>query len=170
LEGVPILRIADELITIQIHNRFITMPIPRIQRRNCLAEQRRGVTTVEVAITFPILMFLILLVFDVSRMMMVHQCLGYAAQEGSRHASLATSISQSEVESITKAALQAAVPNAASTVTVTVSPSLAMGMNSGTPMIVNAQVRLSDVSWLSGNMLQHLGDPMLTASAVQERE
>jgi hypothetical protein len=37
-------------------------------------------------------------------------------------------------------------------------------------MIVNAQVRLSDVSWLSGNMLKHLGDPMLKASAVQERE
>jgi Flp pilus assembly protein TadG len=146
------------------------MLIPRTRSKDCRAQQRRGVTTVEVAITFPILMFLIMLVFDVSRMMMVHQCLGYAAQEGSRHASLATSTSQTEVESVTKAALLAAVPNAASTVTVTVSPALVMGMNSGTQMTVNAQVRLSDVSWLSGNMLQYLGDPLLTASAVQERE
>ena len=146
------------------------MQIPRRPNKGCPGRQRRGVTTVEVAITFPILMFLILLVFDVSRMMMVHQCLGFAAQEGSRHASLASSISQTEVASVTQAALQAAIPNSSSTVTVTVSPALAMGMNSGTPMIVNAQVQLSDVSWLSGKMLQFLGDPMLSASAVQERE
>jgi Flp pilus assembly protein TadG len=146
------------------------MQILRRPNKGCPGRQRRGVTTVEVAITFPILMFLIMLVFDVSRMMMVHQCLGFAAQEGSRHASLATSISQTEVASVTQAALQATIPNSSSTVTVTVSPAMTMGMSSGTPMIVNAQVQLSDVSWLSGNMLQFLGDPMLSASAVQERE
>ncbi len=146
------------------------MRIPRQPIRSCRERQRRGVTTVEVAITFPILMLLILIVFDVSRMMMVQQCLGYAAQEGSRYASLATSISQAEVESFTRTALQAAIPNAASTVTVTVSPAMAMGMSSGTAMTVNAQVRLSEVSWLSGNMLAYLGDPLLSASAVQERE
>jgi len=136
----------------------------------CAESKRRGVTTVEVAITFPILMFLIMLVFDVSRMMMVQQCLGYAAQEGCRHASLATSISKSEVETVTRNAMLAAIPNSASTVTVNVAPTMSMGMGSGTAMTVNAQVRLSDVSWLSGNLLQHLGDPMLSASAVQERE
>ena len=142
--------------------------------RRCMhvatSERRRGVATVEVAITFPILMLLIMLVFDVSRMMMVQQCLGYAAEEGCRHASLATTLSQSEVETVTQNALAGAIANASTAVSVSVSPAPAIGMNSGTAMTVNAQVRLSDVSWLSGTMLHHLGDPMLTASAVLERE
>ena len=133
-------------------------------------KQRRGATTVEVAVTFPILMLLIMLVFDVSRMMMVHQSLAYAAQAGCRHAALATTLSNTDVENVTRSALQAAIPNSSSTVSVSVSPTVAMGMNSGTAMTVNAQVRLSDVSWLSGNILNHLGDPMLSASAVQNRE
>jgi Flp pilus assembly protein TadG len=150
-----------------------TRKIHRATRRrtlSCGGTHRRGVTTVEVAITFPILMFLIMLVFDVSRMMMVQQCLGYAAQVGCRHASLATSLSTTEVESVTRKALLAAIPNSASTVTVKVTPTMSTATGSGTAMTVNAQVQLSDVSWLSGNLLHHLGDPMLSASAVQERE
>ena len=133
-------------------------------------QSRCGATTVEVAITFPVLMILVMLVFEVSRMMMVQQCLGFAAQTGCRHASLATSLSTTEVETVTQNSLLTAIPNAASSVSVSVSPGMAMGMAAGTPMTVTAQVRLSDVSWLSGNLLGFLGDPLLSSSAVQNRE
>ena len=132
--------------------------------------QRRGVTTVEVAITFPILMVLIMLVFDVSRMMMVQQCLGFAAEEGCRHASLATTLTQAEVVSVTRPSLQVAIPNNSPDGLVSVTPSLSAGTSSGTTMVVNLQVSMSDVSWLPGGILNFLGNPTLTARAVQDRE
>ena len=131
---------------------------------------RKGVTSVEVAITFPVLLILVMLVFEVGRMMMVQQCLGYAAQTGSRYASLASSVSQTEVESTTRSAMAAAISNNSSVVDVSVSPAISGGINSGTPIRVDVQVKLSDVSMVSGNLLKHLGDPTLSASAVLDRE
>jgi Flp pilus assembly protein TadG len=132
--------------------------------------KRRGVTVVEVAVAFPILILLVMIVFEIGRMMMVKQCLDYAAQQGCRHASLATTLTQTEVVSSTRDAMQAAISNNSSVVSVAVTPALAGGISSGTPVNVAVQVKLSDVSIVSGNILKHFGDPTLSASAVLDRE
>lgn len=146
------------------------MQITRKHHGRRCNQQRRGVTTVEVAITFPVLILLVFLIFEVGRMMMVQQCLSYAAEQGCRHASLATTLTQTEVVNTTRQAMQAAISVNSSVADVVVTPSLTGGLNSGMPVNVNIQVKLSDVSILSGKILKHFGDPMLSASAVLERE
>ena len=104
--------------------------------------------------------------------MMVQQCMNYAAQEGCRAASLATTLSNSQVDTVVRNALQATIPdsNNPSTVGVAVTPTLTAAVGSGTPVTVNVQVQYSDVSWLPGNFLNYLGNPLLTAQSVQDRE
>lgn len=120
--------------------------------------------------TFPVLIFLVMTIFEVSRMMMVQQSLAHAAQEGSRTASLATTITQSRVEDKVRSSLLAAIPNNASAVNVQVTPTTMSGMSSGTPVEVDVQVNLADVSWLPGGMLHYFGNPKLSAQAKQDRE
>ena len=132
--------------------------------------QRQGVTTVEVAITFPVFILLVMLIFEMSRMMMVQQCLGFAAQQGSRKAALATTLTESQVVSTVQSCMLPVISNNASVVDVEVTPSSLSGTGSGTEMAVELQVNLADVSWVPGNILQFLGNPTLTAQAIQDRE
>jgi hypothetical protein len=62
------------------------------------------------------------------------------------------------------------ISNNASVVDVEVTPSSLSGTGSGTEMAVVLQVNLADVSWVPGNILQFLGNPTLTAQAIQDRE
>lgn len=132
--------------------------------------RRQGVTTVEVAITFPIVILLVMLIFEMSRIMMVQQSLAFAAQQGSRTASLATTLAAAQVESAVQSAMAPVIPNNASVVDVNITPSTFAGVGSGTEVVVNLQVSLDDVSWVPGTMLSFLGNPTLTAQAVQDRE
>ena len=104
--------------------------------------------------------------------MMVQQCMNYAAQEGCRKACLATTLSNSQVDTVVRNALQATIPdsNNSSTVSVSVTPTLTAAVGSGTPVTVNVQVQYSDVSWLPGTFLNYLGNPLLTAQSIQDRE
>jgi len=113
---------------------------------------------------------MIMLIFEISRMMMVQQCLNYAAQEGCRKASLVTTLSNSQVETVVHNALQATIPNSNNSSTVTVTPTLSAAIGSGTPVSVNVQVQYSDVSWIPGTFLNYLGDPLLTGRSIQDRE
>jgi len=144
----------------------------RPTRATQLRKQREGTSTVEVAVTLPVFLLMIMIIFEISRMMMVQQCMNYAAQEGSRAASLATTLSNSQVDTAVRNALQATIPdsNNSSTVGVTVAPTLTAAMGSGTPVTVSVQVQYSDVSWLPGNFLNYLGNPLLTAQSIQDRE
>ena len=137
-----------------------------------LRKHRQGTSTVEVAVTLPVFLLMIMLIFEISRMMMVQQCMNYAAQEGSRAASLATTLSNSQVDTVVRNALLATIPdsNNPSTVGVAVTPTLTAAIGSGTPVTVNLQVQYSDVSWLPGNFLNYLGNPLLTAQSIQDRE
>ena len=133
-------------------------------------KQRSGVTTVEVAITFPIMMLLVLLVFEMSRIMMVQQCLEFAAQKGSRTASLSTTLTESQVENAVRNALLPVIPNSASSVAVQVTPATMAGVTSGTQVEVDVQVSLADVSWVPGTLLSFLGNPTLSAESMQDRQ
>jgi len=137
-----------------------------------LRKHRQGTSTVEVAVTLPVFLLMIMLIFEVSRMMMVQQCLNYAAQEGCRKASLVTTLSNSQVETVVRNALLATIPdsNNPSTVDVAVTPTLSAAIGSGTPVSVNVQVQYSDVSWIPGTFLNYLGDPLLTGRSIQDRE
>ena len=141
-------------------------------RRTNRNRRRDGTSTVEFAMVLPVFLLVVMLIFEVSRMMMVQQCLNYAAQEGSRKACLATTLSNSQVDTVVRNALQATIPdsNNSSTVGVSVTPTLTAAVGSGTPVTVNVQVQYSDVSWLPGNFLNYLGNPLLTAQSIQDRE
>ena len=134
-----------------------------------LRKHRQGTSTVEVAVTLPVFLLMIMLIFEISRMMMVQQCLNYAAQEGCRKASLATTLSNAQVDAVVHNALQATIPNSNNSATVTVTPTLSAAIGSGTPVTVNVQVQYSDVSWLPGTFLNYLGDPLLTGWSIQDR-
>jgi Flp pilus assembly protein TadG len=144
----------------------------RPTREKQLRKQRQGASTVEFAITLPVLLLMIMLTFEVSRMMMVQQCMNYAAQEGSRAASLATTLSDSQVDTAVRNALRATITdsNNTATVGVAVTPTVTAAIASGTPVTVNVQVQYSDVSWLPGSFLNYLGNPTLTAQSIQDRE
>jgi hypothetical protein len=68
--------------------------------------------------------------------------------------------------------LQGVIPNAndPSIVQVGTTPSALGGISSGTPVTVGLQVQFSDVSWLPGNFLSYLGDPVISAQTIQDRE
>jgi len=146
------------------------MRLSRPFRNTPRQTQRQGVTTVEVAITFPVLMLLVMLIFEMSRIMMVQQCLGFAAQQSSRRASLATTLTESQVVSTAQSCMLPVIPNNTSVVNVQVTPSSLASTSSGTPVVVDLQVALSDVSWVPGSILYFLGNPTLSAQAIQDRE
>jgi Flp pilus assembly protein TadG len=135
-------------------------------------DSRRGVSAVEFAVVAPVMFLFVFGLIEVGRMMMVQQALTNAAREGSRNACLATTTSSSAVDTVVRDTLLSVLPNASnsSKVLVDTTPSALGGLGSGTPVTVNLQVRFSDVSWLPGNFLSFLGDPMLTAQSVHERE
>ena len=143
-----------------------------ISRGTTKFDSRRGVSTVEFAVVAPILFLFVFGLIEVGRMMMVQQALTNAAREGSRTACLATTTSSSEVETVVRNTLLAVIPNAGNSSIVLVStvPTALGGLSSGTAVTVNLQVQFSYVSWLPGNFLSSLGDPVLTAQSVQERE
>jgi Flp pilus assembly protein TadG len=132
--------------------------------------RRRGATTVELAIIFPVLILVVALIFEMGRVMMVQQNLAFAAQQGSRKASLATTLTESQVAAVVRTSLQPVIPRQASVVDVQVKPAGLAGISPGAPIIVNASVALSDVSCFPGTILDLLGNPTLSASAIQDRE
>ena len=142
------------------------------KKRAARLDSRRGASAVEFAVVAPIMFLFVFGLIEVGRMLMVQQALTNAAREGCRKACLATTTSATAVDTVVRNTLQVAVPNASNALKVLVgtTPTALSGLSSGTAVTVNLQVRFSDVSWMPGNFLHALGDPMLSAQSVQERE
>lgn len=136
------------------------------------SRRRRGATVVEFALVVPVLLAFVFGLIEFGRMVMVQQSLTNSAREGCRKAVLATTSSGQDAEAVVRGYLQTAIPDASDVtkVRVSVTPASLAGISSGTPITVGVEVNSSDVSWLPGNFLGLVGDPVLGARATQERE
>jgi Flp pilus assembly protein TadG len=130
---------------------------------------RRGTAAIEFALVAPVFFLLVFGLIELGRMVMVQQALTNAAREGCRTATLATTQSNTEVESTIRNFLNSVMHNASSAdeVRVTV-PSELASTAAGTDLTVAVEVDYADVSWLP---LQYLGlNPTIAAQQVGRRE
>ena len=82
-------------------------------RRNTVGD-RRGVAVLEIAITVPLILLIAVGIFEFGRAYQTWQALTQAAREGAR-AAVRSGVTDAEVESVVRAAMQAGrLPNAAS--------------------------------------------------------
>ena len=104
--------------------------------------------------------------------MMVQQSLTNGAREGCRKAILATTSSEHDADAAVRSYLQTVIPDSSDVnkVRVSITPASLAGISSGTPITVEVEVNSSNVSWLPGNFLGFIGDPVIGARTTQERE
>ncbi len=134
--------------------------------------RRRGATLVEFALVAPVVFMFIFGLVEFGRLLMVQQALTNAAREGCREATLATTQNSSDADTVVRNYLQPVIYDASNTSTVRVSlnPASFSGISSGTPITLTVQVDFDDVSWLPGNFLGIMGNPVLRAESIQQRE
>ena len=144
-----------------------------LSRRSALsARQRRGATVVEFALVAPLLFLLVFGFIEFGRFVMVQQSLTDGAREGCRKASLVTTSSEQAVDAAVRVYLQTVISDSSDVdkVRVSITPASLSGISSETPITVEVAVNASSVSWLPGNFLGLVGDPVIAAKATQERE
>ena len=148
------------------------MKVHRNRRAAAAARQRRGASLVEFAALAPVLFFFVFGIIEFGRLVMVQQAMTNAAREGSREASLITTLNSQDADTKARIVMQSVMAYATDTqkVRITVSPANMANVPSGTPMGVDIEVNFSDVSWLPGSILGLAGNPVLRAEATQERE
>lgn len=148
------------------------MSIRRRRSSASSSRRRRGATIVEFALVAPILFLFICGLIEFGRLMMVQQALTNGAREGCRKAALVTTTSKTDADTTVRSYLQTAIPAASDVdkVRVNITPTSLSGISPGTSITVAVEVNASDVSWLPGNVLGFIGDPVLSAEVTQERE
>jgi Flp pilus assembly protein TadG len=112
---------------------------------------RRGVAAVEFGFVIPLILFLLLGLWEVGRMLDISQALSNAAREGARQATTGLNTS-SQVQSIVTSYLSnAGVPTAHANVTVTdlTSGSDPTQANQGDQIQVTVSIPFSDVQWVA---------------------
>lgn len=146
--------------------RFINRPA-RVQQ-----QRRRGTTVVEFAVVAPVAFLFIFGLVEFGRAMMVQQALISAAREGCREATLATTQSSTEVDTVVRDFMQAvtSVASDPAKLLVDLEPASLSDISSGETITVKVEVAFDDVSWLPGNFLGAMGNPMLRAKSTQKRE
>ena len=148
------------------------MTIHRSRRSANSLRRRRGATVVEFALVAPVIFLFVFGIIEFGRLVMVQQSLTNAAREGCRTAVLATTTSQEDADAAVRGYLQSGISDSSNVdkVRVSVTPASLAGISSGTSVTVEVEVNYSDVSWLPGNLLGFVGDPVLGAQSTQERE
>jgi Flp pilus assembly protein TadG len=133
---------------------------------------RWGATTVEFALCAPVLFLFIFGIVEASRAVMVKHALSNAAREGSREASLITTTSGTDVETVVRNSLRTTIAGAANSqiVKVTTTPATLSGLTTGSSVSVQVDVNYSDITWLPGSVMNMAGGTVLSAVATQERE
>ena len=133
---------------------------------------RRGVAAVEFAVIAPIVFLVIFGLMEMGRMVMVKQAVTNAAREGCREASLATTTSVTDVDTVVRDHLKNIVPNYLNTskLRVTCTPASLSGITSGTACTVDVRVDFDDVSWVPGNFLGLPTTIEIRAMSTKDRE
>ena len=116
---------------------------------------RKGATTVEMALVAPFVLFIIFGAVEFSRMMMVKQALTNAAREGCRNATLVNKQTHSTAEAVARNRLLGVISDALTTgdIRVTISPPFTESPVSGTEIVTSVEVDCSDVSWIPSAFL-----------------
>ena len=140
----------------------------RILRRACRV--RRGVAAVELALTLPVFLLLVLGVIEFGRAMMVVQILTTAAREGARAGVLPKGTNSAITTAVTSQLSVNAVPATHLSTVVLVNGAAADASTAGTGASIDVKVTLpfQDVSWLSTPFM--LGSKNLSGRAVMRRE
>ena len=136
------------------------------------AKRRSGATVVEFALVAPVLFMFLFGLIEWGRVVMVQQSLTNAAREGCRMAVLSTANDhQTVVESI-RSKLKPVIPDSsdANKVRVRLSPESLAGIAPGTPVSVDIDLNVFEVSWLPRSLLNLAGNPVLRSHASQLRE
>ena len=112
--------------------------------------ERRGVTTVEVALTFPILMLILTLSIEAARLNTLRNTLENAAYEGARRA-IVPGASATDVENSVRLILRSINTKDA---VVTINPAT-LGNTSG-PVTVTVDVPIASNSWVGQSSSRHM--------------
>ncbi len=129
---------------------------------------RRGATAVEMAVVAPLFFLLALVLIEFGRIALVKQALTDAARAGCREATLATTLTQSEVESTIRDNLQAVIADShANHCRFTVSHADFADLAPGTEITVGIEVDCSDVSWIAP---RYGSEVVIKAGATMTRE
>lgn len=112
--------------------------------------ERRGVTTVEVALTFPILMLILTLSIEAARLNTLRNTLENAAYEGARRA-IVPGASATDVENSVRLILRSINTKDA---VVTINPAT-LGNSSG-PVVVTVDVPIASNSWVGQTSSRHM--------------
>lgn len=127
---------------------------------------RKGLETVELALTLPFIVLFGLGVIEFSRALTVQQVLTNAAREGARQAILPDSSVEAVKEKVAENLRIGSIDPTAGVVGVT--PSSLSGSKSGTAVTVNVQVPYHKVSWLP--VPQYLGNAVLGSQCSMRHE
>lgn len=121
------------------------------------------------AVVAPVLFLLIFALVEFARVVMVQHSLTNAAREGCRTATLASTKSQTKVDTTIRDYLSGSIAGTSDTkkVQVTITPADFSDIASNTPITCQVTVRYSDVSWLPPSFLQSV---ILQGSATMYRE
>jgi Flp pilus assembly protein TadG len=111
---------------------------------------RRGVAAVEFALLSPLLVFLMLGLWEVGRMIEINQILSNAARVGARQASTGMNTSTDVQTAVTDYLQAAGLPTGHATVTVSADPTTA---NQGDQIQVTVTIPFSDVRWIALNLV-----------------
>ena len=125
-----------------------------LRNRHCSSAstsvERRGVTTVEVALTFPILMLILTLSIEAARLNTLRNTLENAAYEGARRA-IVPGASATDVRNSVSSILRSINTKDA---VVTVNPAT-LGSSSG-PVTVTIDVPIASNSWVGQTSSRHM--------------
>ena len=141
------------------------------RNQNPRSKDRRGAALVEFAVVAPVVFLFIFAFIEFGRMLMVQHSLSDAARDACRVATLATTVSSSDVVNQAHTNLESVIPNANSIATVTVTPTWTTvgDISGGTPIKVTINVDHNRISWLPAAQLLN-PNGVLTAEANMERE
>lgn len=129
--------------------------------------QRRGATAVEMALVAPVLITLLLGMFETARLGMVSQLLTTAAREGCRIAVL-DGMTQTDVQNRVDAVLTGSGIPVGTVTPTSASNSDWTQATSGEPITVSLSVPYSQVSWLKATSF--FPDVTISASATMSSE
>ena len=143
-------------------------------RRHSRPKRRRGASVVEFAIVAPLLFLLMFGIIEFGRYMMIHQIAITATRNGCREATLGSTTSDQQVDTVVRNFLAAGgVPSSVAQdsdkVAVAISPSVPNARESGTPITVAVQMNFAELSWLPGDFFG-LAVADVSSSTTMERE
>jgi Flp pilus assembly protein TadG len=123
--------------------------MPNLQK----SSRRRGAAAVELAFVAPILLLMLFVLIEASRLVMVQHAITNIARESARQATLATTQQPKDVEDFVRDQLSSVVYSAADAtkVKVNITPTSFTNIAADTPITVRVSVNFSDVTWLPGS-------------------